>query len=45
MSFENGYGDPADNRFFDEPGDPANAYLGIFTKAGKEAADFTAIWD
>lgn len=45
VSFENGYGDPADNRFFDEPADPANAYLGIFIKAGKEAGDFTAIWD
>lgn len=45
MSFEDGYGDPDDNRFFDEPTDPANAYLGIFTKAGKNASDFTAIWD
>jgi len=45
VSFENNYGDPSDNRFFDEPADPANAYLGIFIKAGTEAKDFTPIWD
>jgi type II secretory pathway pseudopilin PulG len=33
--------------FFDEPDDVAgtNNYLGNFIKAGKEPADFTAIWD
>lgn len=32
---------------YDEPDDPtgANAFLGIFTKAGPKPADFTAIWD
>lgn len=37
----------ADIYHYDEPDDPAaaNAFLGIFTTAGKAAADFTPIWD
>jgi len=34
--------------FFDEPGEAeptTNLYLGIFTKAGKDVADWSAIWD
>lgn len=33
--------------FYDEQDDPSgtNAYLGIFTKAGTEAGEFSAIWD
>jgi prepilin-type processing-associated H-X9-DG protein len=36
-----------DTLFFDEPDDPsgANAYLGIFIKAGPKPADFVPIWD
>lgn len=36
-----------DNLFYDEPDDPtgANAFLGIFTKAGPAPSDFVSIWD
>jgi len=36
-----------DTLFYDEPDDPdhANAFLGIFTKAGEKPEDFKAIWD
>lgn len=37
----------ADLLFFDEPDDPAsaNAFLGIFIRAGERPADYRAIWD
>lgn len=45
VMLERGLNSSQDCIFFDELANPANSYLGIFTKAGKEPADFTAIWD
>lgn len=37
----------SDNLFYDEPDDPtgANAFLGVFIKAGPAPSDFVSIWD